>query len=154
MIIQISKISKDGSTFQGALSPHEVGFEGYEMVHPAGDLAYHLKVELIGTEILLRGSTRLPVECTCVRCGEMFSTMLEDSSFLRAYECKPEMFELDLSEDLRESIILVLPPHPVCREDCRGLCSGCGINLNRDNCTCKQETGGLSWSELDNLKLS
>lgn len=154
MIIEISKISREGSTFQGTLTPRQVGFEGDEVVRPAGDLVYDLKAELVGIELLVRGTVRLPVDCICVRCGEIFSTTIEDSSFLRAYECKPEMFELDLTEDLRESIILVLPPHPVCREDCRGLCSGCGINLNRDDCTCKQEAGDLSWSELDNLKLS
>lgn len=154
MIIEIPKISKEGSIFQGVLSPGELGWDGDQVVRPSGSLAYDLKVELIGSEILVRGSTRLPAECTCVRCGEIFSTTFEDSSFLRAYELKPEMFELDLTEDLRESIILVLPPHPVCREDCRGLCSGCGINLNEETCTCPQETGDVSWSELDNLKLS
>ena len=154
MIIEIGKISYEGSQYQGDLAQARDSLEKSDVARPAGPLAYDIRVELVGTEILIRGTTSLPMEFTCVRCGEIFSTTMEDSSFLRAYECKPEMFEVDLTEDLRESIILMLPPHPVCREECRGLCSGCGLNLNLDDCTCEKETGDLCWSELKNLELS
>jgi len=154
MIIEIAKISKDGSTFQGEVDAGKLDLGRDDIIHPNGGLAYEMRVELIGSEILVRGRTWLDAECNCVRCGEIFSTTYEDSSFLRAYECKPEVFDLDLSDDLRESILLVLPPHPVCRDDCKGLCSGCRINLNQDSCTCEKETGDLCWSELKNLNLS
>jgi uncharacterized protein len=37
---------------------------------------------------------------------------------------------------LREVIMAELPELPLCRPDCRGLCPGCGVNLNREACRC------------------
>jgi uncharacterized protein len=47
---------------------------------------------------------------------------------------------LDLTEALREQILLDLPMRPLCRPDCRGLCVECGRNLNEGPCGCVQET--------------
>jgi len=44
--------------------------------------------------------------------------------------------EIDLSELLREQFYLVLPMKPLCRPDCKGLCSQCGVNLNIETCQC------------------
>jgi len=46
---------------------------------------------------------------------------------------------VDLSEPLREIILLSLPMHAVCRPDCRGLCPQCGQNLNFGQCDCQKE---------------
>ena len=44
---------------------------------------------------------------------------------------------VDFSEILREQVDLALPMRAVCREDCRGLCSGCGADLNTETCRCR-----------------
>lgn len=46
---------------------------------------------------------------------------------------------LDLSEMVREQVILAAPMQPLCRENCRGLCPQCGQNLNERRCTCPPE---------------
>jgi len=46
---------------------------------------------------------------------------------------------IDLAPVLREHILLELPLHPLCRPDCRGLCTQCGANLNETQCDCTQE---------------
>ena len=38
---------------------------------------------------------------------------------------------------MREQFYLALPMKPLCREDCRGLCPVCGINRNRETCSCQ-----------------
>jgi uncharacterized protein len=43
---------------------------------------------------------------------------------------------LDLSSWARDAIALELPEKVLCREECAGLCPGCGANLNVDTCTC------------------
>jgi len=43
---------------------------------------------------------------------------------------------VDLALPLREHILLDLPLRPLCRPDCRGLCSQCGANLNEGQCGC------------------
>ena len=46
---------------------------------------------------------------------------------------------IDLGEVMREQFYLALPMKPLCREDCQGLCPVCGINRNRETCTCQAE---------------
>lgn len=46
---------------------------------------------------------------------------------------------IDLSEGLRQNLLLALPMKVVCREDCRGLCPRCGRNLNEGECGCRVE---------------
>ena len=47
-----------------------------------------------------------------------------------------ETTELDLSKDLHDILMLSLPLKSLCKDDCKGLCSGCGCNLNEDTCDC------------------
>jgi uncharacterized protein len=44
--------------------------------------------------------------------------------------------EIDLADLLREQFYLVLPMKPLCREECQGLCSHCGVNRNVETCQC------------------
>lgn len=47
--------------------------------------------------------------------------------------------EIDLTEGVRENLLLALPLRPLCRPDCRGLCPQCGYNLNEGSCQCEPE---------------
>ena len=44
---------------------------------------------------------------------------------------------IDLTDNLREEIMLNYPLKPLCRSDCLGLCPTCGQNLNKGKCNCK-----------------
>ena len=43
---------------------------------------------------------------------------------------------LDLTEAVRQYVIINLPMKPLCRRDCAGLCASCGVNLNDHQCGC------------------
>ncbi len=50
---------------------------------------------------------------------------------------------LDLAPMLREQLILAAPMHPLCKDECLGLCQQCGKDLNEGPCGCAAEpTGG------------
>jgi len=46
--------------------------------------------------------------------------------------------KIDLREVVREQLYLALPMKPLCQEDCKGLCPVCGVNRNRETCTCQE----------------
>jgi uncharacterized protein len=48
--------------------------------------------------------------------------------------------EINLDPLVREQVLLALPTRPLCAEDCRGLCGGCGADLNSEDCRCSGET--------------
>lgn len=43
---------------------------------------------------------------------------------------------VELTEVIRQSLILDMPMKPLCREDCLGLCPECGADLNQGRCHC------------------
>jgi len=47
--------------------------------------------------------------------------------------------ELDEADLAREQFELQAPRHPLCQEDCRGLCPVCGKNWNKGPCACPAE---------------
>ena len=55
---------------------------------------------------------------------------------------------LDLSEAVRQYILLTQPMKPICREDCAGLCPQCGRNLNDQSCDCKPISTDSPWAPL------
>ena len=50
-----------------------------------------------------------------------------------------ENMELDLEELIRTDISLGVPYLFLCKEDCKGVCSGCGKNLNEEECACVKQ---------------
>ncbi|MDD5195443.1 MAG: DUF177 domain-containing protein, partial [Candidatus Omnitrophica bacterium] len=47
---------------------------------------------------------------------------------------------LTVDNDIREEVLLNFPMKVLCKPDCKGLCPGCGANLNNEVCKCKQKT--------------
>jgi len=60
--------------------------------------------------------------------------------------------EVDLSEKVREALILDLPIRLLCDEGCKGLCPQCGANRNLEECRCEPAEADPRWSALRNLK--
>jgi uncharacterized protein len=59
---------------------------------------------------------------------------------------------LVLEDVLREQVLLSLPARILCRQDCKGLCPGCGSNLNQETCNCQASPPDSRWSELAGLR--
>jgi len=47
--------------------------------------------------------------------------------------------ELSLDQQVYENLIASMPMRITCRDDCKGLCPGCGANLNIEPCRCESE---------------
>ncbi len=47
--------------------------------------------------------------------------------------------ELDITFDVRDALLLSVPLKLVCTDDCKGLCAGCGVNLNSEACRCEKQ---------------
>jgi uncharacterized protein len=58
---------------------------------------------------------------------------------------------LDLTEAVRQYIILSMPMQPLCQADCAGLCPVCGQNLNVQPCRCAVDDTDPRWAVLQKL---
>lgn len=120
--------------------------------------AFELAVDgyRIGARLLFQGEITGEVELSCSRCLEGFPFAVREPLRLllepappraelpNGIELDPEDpevgryagDELDFDALVMEILTLVWPMQPHCREDCKGLCPGCGANLNREQCRC------------------
>lgn len=57
---------------------------------------------------------------------------------------------LDLSDAFRQYRLSAMPIAPLCRVDCKGICTECGIDLNMSNCSCEQYQD-QRWAKLREL---
>jgi len=120
--------------------------------------------------ILVQGHLHTEVELTCDRCLKLFAWTVEfdveeqfvptvdviTGKWLITEENDPALLIddhhiLDLEEILRQAIYLELPMHPVCREDCKGLCPKCGQDFNQGACDCSDDEIDPRWEVLKDL---
>ena len=103
----------------------------------AGSIKYHLIATLTGMDLLVTGQVNLSVKAECGCCLEEFPMELLVRDVCHLYE-KAEGQEIDITWDIREDLLLALPIVFKCSPGCKGLCSGCGANLNTEKCSCKK----------------
>ena len=153
MKIRLEKIPEQGQTFEGEEPPEVMALESSAEFHPAGPLQYNLYAQRVDGMLIVRGSVSAEMNGCCARCTQIFSTTVSDSGFLRDYSDLQGADEIDVTEDLREAILLNLPRFPLCGEDCSGLCPQCGKDLNDGSCGCDEGEKGGAWDALDSLNL-
>ena len=61
--------------------------------------------------------------------------------------------EIDLSDQVKQDVLLATPMKPVCTESCKGLCSICGGNLNEVHCDCSPTESPNPFAKLKSLKI-
>lgn len=125
-----------------------------------------------GKELRVRGRMGTSIRCRCSRCMKEFVRPFE-TDFDLAYAPQPEWgnetSEIELAYDdmdvgyydgvrfdvntmVLEQIELAMPMQYVCRDNCKGLCYKCGVDLNEGACSCKEEPDArlsvlLQWQE-------
>ncbi len=135
-------------------------------IHLASDISFDLYFTKILREINVRGRVDFLLEAPCARCLRIVDLALssEVRLFLSPEHRGPEPRkedidyetysgdEFNLGDYLREMIAVALPVKVLCREECRGLCSYCGADLNVHACSCTSGWIDPRFEILKNLK--
>lgn len=170
MIVDLAIIKDTQTSFDFTLEPNRIDLESdaakiIDVVKVVGKL----KKGIVQTDIEGDVSTVLEVECT--RCLREVKTPLEisfkvgfvsEEHYTKEKEAEVNVADLEISisendkinltEVVREQILLNLPDQIFCQENCRGLCQKCGANRNLVNCNCEKKEIDPRWSALKNLK--
>ncbi len=169
MLVERSRIPPDGLDLQIHEEPYWEGVDGLWISLAPVEASFHLERTRDG--ILATGAFTTIAVVPCSRCSEPVSVPVSDQ-FVILYLGAQETFRgeevelaaaemdvdvltddrLDLSGLLRENVLLNLPLQPLCRAECRGLCSRCGINLNETSCQCRVEEPDPRLRPLQHLR--
>ncbi|MFV1989119.1 MAG: DUF177 domain-containing protein [Acidimicrobiales bacterium] len=122
----------------------------------------HLRAQLVQTydRVVVSGTLRATWTAPCRRCNAEIRTSTEwDFSETFATEAvEGESYplgdeSLDLRGMVRDQVVLQLPLAPLCRDDCKGICSTCGADFNEDDCGCESAAPDPRWDVLKDLDL-
>jgi len=153
MIINVARIPESGLKIYEEEPGEILELDAADEFQSAGPVTCNLYVQVVDAILIVRGTVSAPLEVRCARCTQIFSTTVTDSGFLRDFPGIEGTEEVDITQDLREAIMLSLPRFPLCDEACKGLCGQCGKDLNGGPCGCRKMEEGGSWGALNNLNL-
>ena len=132
MRVRLSDIPEEGLTVSEEADPAGMGLNTAETKFkgPVRVTAMFQKErETVLAAVQVEGET----EQVCGRCLEPI-VKTYDAGFHLDYTVRDDPF-LDITDDVRQEILLSYPVRFLCKEDCRGLCPRCGTNLNERSCT-------------------
>ncbi len=136
----------------------------------------NVKLTSLRINVLVQGDVSADVPLECSRCLDIFDLPIEATleeqyqPTIDVYTGAPVSPEdslepnelvfnidtnhmMDLTEPVRQALLVALPMKPLCREDCKGICPQCGANRNETECQHTEEKTDDRWSGLRSLRL-
>jgi uncharacterized protein len=172
VFFHVRELALKPARFDVTLAPGKIDFLDPK-IRQKGDLRASGKAELVSEmlgEIRISGHLQVEMEADCDRCLEPAGYPVE-SDFELVYrpieeglgeehpvdpdEAEMGFYEgngVELSDTLREYVLLALPMQRLCQENCKGICPVCGQNRNQQACGCPVERGDDRWAALKELK--
>jgi len=133
----------------------------FEINQPDCSLSDDIKLKgrltRIEQDVCFSGELQAILQLACARCLTLFfynvetrikvnfvpsekKTVQGNEIEIKQLDIEKEIYEghqVDLKCAVRDQILLEVPLMHFCREDCKGLCSECGIDLNSSQCECQ-----------------
>lgn len=161
--INISNLSEGTHEYSLETEPSKIGLDE----RFSDKIKARVKLEKSSRQILLQANIDTGAVFTCDRCLDSFEKQLRviyslvyvtDHRSMSGVKKEEEIHVLsadanyiDLDEDVRQYTLLAIPLKLLCIEDCKGLCPVCGINKNRETCSCNSQGFNSQWDILKKL---
>jgi uncharacterized metal-binding protein YceD (DUF177 family) len=150
MKVHILQIPPEGAHYEGEDPSSILELEDSHVV-PVSPVRYSLEVGVSDGGLWARGPIGVDLECECVRCLSRFRMPVTVADFACQVELDGKEM-VDLTECLREDILLALPAHPHCDWDGKTVCEA-SFNTDQNAVEPLDEKRDDVWKSLDNLKL-
>ncbi len=169
MQIELSSLESSKGQFAHTYQPDELSLLD-DRLHLAGPAKISGKVRRDGEKLRVSGHLEVRVQAECDRCLQLLDLPISQSFKLeyvtRAQYEALEVAELldedlclsvfdgekiDVDELVGEQLELAVPFQTLCQESCKGFCLTCGVNLNLENCNCREAEIDPRWEELRKL---
>lgn len=148
-----------------AADPEKISLD-FDGVHSVKEAKVDLAIQKTGEEYYCQGELAATVTLECARCLALYEEDLNNSvDFIVCSSVTHEAHRrealddedyvhldnnqrADLTETVRQAILLAVSLKPLCSETCLGLCAQCGKNLNDGPCGCTKEVIDERWAAL------
>ncbi len=132
MKIHVHHIPEGGLKQHATYDPSTLDMERSD-IHLREPFDVEAFMTLAEKELVVKADIRCPSVMACARCLDEFPSTIRAAAVF-SYTVQPTDV-VDITEDVRQEILLAYPMVPLCRPDCKGLCRNCGQNLNAASCS-------------------
>lgn len=156
MLVDLNEVLKnDGKVIQRDVMPEMKQFVSKMGTFPiVKQCPVSLNIRNKGNKKLqITGSTELTARIPCDRCLEDVDVTLkllfdkeadmkeseEDRRMALDDQVYIEGYSLDVDKLVYSELLVNWPSKVLCKDDCKGICSVCGTNLNQKTCNCRKE---------------
>ncbi|MBM2844838.1 MAG: hypothetical protein HW407_150 [Bacteroidetes bacterium] len=163
MKIQVGNLSDGYHEYLLEAKPTDFGLEeGFN-----SEILVNAVLDKTGNQIYLKADVRTHGSFGCDRCASPFEAPVS-SKFQACYFTEgeevvnvdpeelrmipPGFSVIDITDDIRQTILLAIPLKLLCSDTCRGLCPQCGKNLNTGSCECSDTTVDSRWEKLREIQ--
>jgi uncharacterized metal-binding protein YceD (DUF177 family) len=105
----------EGRPFVGTLPVSLLAIRETDPIRPTGPIEYNLRATRDDDDLLISGSLRAPFSLDCVRCLQPIDYLVEIDDYQIEIPIENDQI-IDLTEGLREDILLTLPSYPRCED--------------------------------------
>ena len=138
--------------------------DSFDIPELKDDVKVQASIYQSGESYTIKGNFSTLIELKCDRClGTFDQKIVHDFEVIYTSEenvdkddhimyLDAQDIEIDIKPYIQDTILLNLPFKKVCSESCKGMCAGCGANLNKEKCTCKKEKIDPRWDSLKELR--
>lgn len=142
---KLKRTGKDSADFYFEYTPTE------DLAEDLPECEIELPIKVNGTVTLtgdhsayVEGEVLFTLSGECTRClketvntyGAEFAEQVDDEND-GGYSVHNDV--IDLTKIVNDAVLMNIPVSFLCDEDCKGICSGCGTNLNDAQCKCKKQ---------------
>src|SRR5262245_24933843 len=170
MRIELDNLEDGKGSFAHTYQPEELNLVD-ERVRVTEPVPVNGGVRSSGNEVQVSGRVETRVNVECDRClkaiefpvstgfklqyitGQQYqmshgAELTEDELALSVFDGDA----IDVDEIVREQLLLSVPDRALCDENCKGICSICGTNLNIGSCECTSPEIDPRWAALKKYK--
>lgn len=169
MRVELAGLESGRGAFAHAYAPGEIVLEDerLRLIDPP-TVSGQLRQE--GRRVHVSGQLAARVQVECDRClkpveipvdsrFKLEYVTAEDYEAQQAVELTQEDLDLsvfdgeviDIDELVTEEILLAVPDHVLCNDDCKGICPVCGADRNLVDCGCRTAEVDPRWAGLKKL---
>lgn len=166
--VDVTEISDASTTIEGQCKGKDLAPEIPEL-SPKQNIAYAFRIYRTAGQIIVEGKIETKLELKCARCLKDIDYPMK-ASFRVIFQKQTDTFSdfeeltaedldvrfykdtiIELAPVISEELLLAIPMSVLCDEECQGLCSNCGQNLNEGQCQCETDEIDPRFAKLKDL---
>jgi len=138
LVYDIRELPEGNTTIGRSIDPDELELGAFESVR-LEPIELNVRIQKTDHVISISGKSEGRYQYECSRCLKVFHESFEIKvEHSRSTEDLETAYsgKLDIGEMIREEILIGVDERPLCEPDCKGLCAGCGADMNEEICKC------------------